>query len=455
MAEKLENLTLDSLRIAEVGTQREAEITEAIRNLKISLSATSISQIAFDVYDPNFEMLKMNYFQIRRPMSYNGWRYEITAVNLARAPGQYDKVSVVARSEGVQKMLRQKGAWTWDGLSSAEVALQSAKEFGLLPFIQQTPSRDSITRMQSEQTDESTWDVLRRLARDEEYMLFESYGNLYFSSEDYLLERQPFIKINCSNSTHKQIQTLNRPDENDPWYPYAFSMTVNDNETMGSMVTFKIGRENGKKLRPGMGLEMTNAGLMSGRRHLITDVGWLEGSNEPVTIKARTIKETKDTVADASSGRGIIPFGSRNLYMGIVDGHDIERLQEYLAGQNLYSSKVDGHFGTVTKAAVEAWQRKNKLGIAVTLDVADLDPSDRSFYGPDQTQITTYEVDGIINTDDWKIILEPPKTVRQFGDYDSFFHDEYSEAQRLMGSVTPDDPDSMAPIHDADKKWMY
>ena len=82
MTDRLEELSLDDLSIAEVGTQRTVEITEAIRNLKVSLSATMVSQVTFDVFDANFEMLKNNYFQIRRPMSYKGYKYEITAVNI-------------------------------------------------------------------------------------------------------------------------------------------------------------------------------------------------------------------------------------------------------------------------------------------------------------------------------------------------------------------------------------
>ena len=98
MTDRLDDLALDDLKIAEIGTQREVEITEAIRNLKVSLSATMVSQLTFDVYDPNFEMLKNNYFQIRRPMSYKGYKYEITAVNITRAPAMYDKAADLPES---------------------------------------------------------------------------------------------------------------------------------------------------------------------------------------------------------------------------------------------------------------------------------------------------------------------------------------------------------------------
>ena len=91
-------------------------------------------------------------------MSYKGYKYEITAVNITRGAGSHDKVAVAARSLPIQKMARDKGAKTWSGaegtgISAAEVAYQVAKQFGMQTFIQQTPLRDSITRMQSEQTD--------------------------------------------------------------------------------------------------------------------------------------------------------------------------------------------------------------------------------------------------------------------------------------------------------------
>lgn len=456
MTDRLDDLALDDLKIAEIGTQREVEITEAIRNLKVSLSATMVSQLTFDVYDPNFEMLKNNYFQIRRPMSYKGYKYEITAVNITRAPAMYDKVAVAARSLPIQKMARDKGAKTWSGaegkgISAAEVALQEAKKYGMKTFIQQTPLRDSITRMQSEQTDESTWDVLRRLAADEEYMIFESYNILYFTSEEYLLERQPYIEVNCSNSTDSTIESLNRPDENDPWFPFSFAMTANDNETAGSMVTLKIGRENGRKLRPGMGIEFTNIGLFAKRRHVITGVDWNEGTQEPVTVKARSIKETKDTVADETKGRGIIPYGSRSLYKGVSAGNDIERLQDYLRDQGYFAGVSTGIFDDTTEAAVKQWQVANKLGKETVTQISDLDPSDRAFFG-DKTTITTYVGDGYINTDDWEVIMKPKDTSRRYIAWGDVSLDEYSEAFLNSGSV---EQDSHAEIHDADRKYFY
>ena len=72
MTDRLEELSLDDLSIAEVGTQRTVEITEAIRNLKVSLSATMVSQVTFDVFDANFEMLKIIIFRYVAPCLIRG-----------------------------------------------------------------------------------------------------------------------------------------------------------------------------------------------------------------------------------------------------------------------------------------------------------------------------------------------------------------------------------------------
>ena len=228
-------------------------------------------------------------------------------------------------------------------------------------------------------------------------------------------------------------------------------MTANDNETSCSMVTLKIGRENGRKLRPGMGIEFTNIGLFAKRRHVITGVDWNEGTQEPVTVKARSIKETKDTVADETKGRGIIPYGSRSLYKGVSAGNDIERLQDYLRDQGYFAGVSTGIFDDTTEAAVKQWQVANKLGKETVTQISDLDPSDRAFFG-DKTTITTYVGDGYINTDDWEVIMKPKDTSRRYIAWGDVSLDEYSEAFLNSGSV---EQDSHAEIHDADRKYFY
>ena len=448
MVDSLGVLELGELKIAEVGTEREIEITKAITDFRVELSSRQPSSIMFKVFDPDFKMFYANYFQVRRELSFGGYKYEIAEVTLRRTPMAPDTVDIRAGSRVIQKMRRDKGAFTWHGITASEFAKQKAEEFGLQMFIQQSAQAASIVRIQSDERDESTWDVLQRLASDLEYLCFEAYGILYFTSEDYLLERQPHITVNIGSGN-----LMAKPEE--AWYPYAWTIQSNDDDWTGSSLTVKLHRANAKGLRPGMGIVLENAGSFGNdRKHMISDVKWPEGTHEPITISARTLKETGDTVADSSVGRGVIPFGSRNLQEGDT-GSDVERLQMALG---MPENLQDGVFGKRTLSAVKAWQRENKLGTAVTTQVSEVDPADRSFFGS-QSQITTYDVDGIIDADDWAILLAADPTTRRYTEWANVDMTAYAEAfansTTKTGAVLPSDGSSIADVHDADRKYFY
>ena len=452
MADSISVLQLGDLKVAEVGTERTAEISESVTELNVQLSSRQPSSIIFKVYDPDFKMFNANYFQVRREVSYLGYKYEIASVTISRMPGTPDAVHVRCGSRAVQKLARDKGAFTWNGITAAEFARQKADEFGMQMFIQQSIQVDSITRIQSDERDESTWDVLQRLAADLEYVCFEAYNVLYFTSEDYLLERQPHISVNIGSGE-------DGADPEDPWYPYAFTVQTNDDDWAGSSLTVKLPRINAQGLRPGMGIQLLRGGAFTGttpgaggtfearvptRTHMVTDVKWPEGTNEPVSVNARTLKETGDTVADTSVGRGVIPFGSRNLQEGDT-GSDVQRLQMALG---MPENLQDGVFGKRTLSAVKAWQRENKLGTATTTQISEVDAADRSFFG-ELSQITTYDVDGIIDADDWGILLAAEPTVRRYTEWANVDMSAYAAAftnsSTKTGSVSETE-DTISPV---------
>ena len=462
MVDSIPILQLGDLKIAEVGTEREIEISEAITDFRVELSSRQPTSIMFKVYDHHFRMFNSNYFQVRRQLSYLGQIYEIAAVTISRNPTSVDTVDIRASSHAIQALARDKGAQTWNGITSAEFAKLKAEEFGLQMFIQQSTKVDSITRIQSEERDESTWDVLQRLAQELEYLCFETYNVLYFTSEDYLLERQPHITVNVHHGD-------DGPREDDPWFPYSFTIQTNDDDWAGSAVSVKLPRKNAQGLRPGMGLKLFRGGTFTGttpgfgesfetrigtRTHMITDIKWKEGTGEPVTVSARTLKETDDTVADTSVGRGVIPFGSRTLRLG-DEGNDVRRLQLAIG---MSGNLQDGVFGIATDNAVRAWQRRNKLGVATTTKVSEADPADRSFFG-EKSEITTYDVDGIIDEDDWAILIVPEATTRRYTEWAnvdmSDYAAEWAGLELRTGAVEPSDGSGTAPINDADRKYLY
>jgi hypothetical protein len=399
---------LSDLRIGEIGASKQVEITDALMALSVDLTMDMTTEMRFRVYDKDFQMFKHNYFQIRRPLSYNGFNYEVAAVTLNRSGGQHDSIEVTARSMPIQRMRRQKGYKTWGaggaGITAAQCAKEIAEEFGLEMFIQSSPAKTAITRQQSDTSSESTWDVLRRLAGELEYVVFESYGVLYFTSEDYLIERQPGIAVDLD------------AEEQDPWFPFSLSFRQSDDDWKGSEFSLQVDRENGKKLRPGMTAEFKNIGLLSDRKHLITNVTWDEGTNQPVGIKGRTLKETEDTAANTDVGLGrygaVIPLGSRNLLLGMV-GKDVERVQRILQMTEVNAEGV-AFYGTRTIEAMQQWQKDNGLAIKTITNVSDMDAGERRDLRLGVSQITTYVADGLVDADDWAKLLGVATSDRKY-----------------------------------------
>lgn len=402
---------LGQLRIGEIGTERTAQVTENVTDLSVDLTSGMSSEMSLTIYDPDFRMFRADYFQIRRPVTYKGQSYEIAQASVQRHPNGPDMVNCLCRSAPIQRMCRDKGAENWN-TSAAGFAKQMAEKFGLQAFIQSTPDRINITRQSGDNADESSWDVLQRLASDLEYIVFESYGVLYFSSEEFLVERQPGIVVD-----------VEAPEE-DPWFPYGWSFTTSDDDWRGSEATVLLPRDNGKKLRPGMTVAFKNVGKFgpsetthpedtqnlatlakagTTRKYLITGVNWVEGNEQPIQIKARTLVETDDTVADSSVGLGVIQYGSRELCKG-TNGTDVKRLQMAVG---LSEKDQDGVFGPITESYVKTWQQRNKLGVRTVTLIGDLDPADRSFFG-DRSEFVTYIGDGCINADDWAVLLAMP-----------------------------------------------
>ena len=179
------------LSIGGLGAPAIRKIQSAIVELGVDLTLDMTTQMRFTVIDPNLKMMKANYFQVRRPVGFKGYDYEIAGVQAMRTAGRVDECRVTMRSLPIQRMRRDKGEENWSNISAAQYAQKMAERHGLNMFIQDSPEKPGIIRQQAEGIDESTWDVLQRLAADLEYIVFESYGILYFTSEEFLIEHQP------------------------------------------------------------------------------------------------------------------------------------------------------------------------------------------------------------------------------------------------------------------------
>ncbi len=180
-------ITKDIISFLDLTVMKEAEVHQNVTSLAVSYTMDEASQITVQILDPGFQMLKNNYFQIRRPIQYRGRLFEIAAMDVGTASDATPLVTVEARTASIQVMKRDKNPEAYRGLSGTEFAQTVAGRVGLKFFGEQTPKKQSIIKGRSSNSDESVWDVLKRAASDAQFVCFESDGTLFFCSQRFLL----------------------------------------------------------------------------------------------------------------------------------------------------------------------------------------------------------------------------------------------------------------------------
>jgi hypothetical protein len=187
------------LYIGEIGDENVL-VRESVLSAQFDMSARMVSELKLHVYDPGFKMLNSNYFMIGRRVAFvlpatlevedsdgddvtisvKTVDFEIAAVSAEH--GANDTVRITARNRKMQQMRREKGQESFGRISPTAFAAATAAKFGLEFFGEDTPVDGNIVREQTEQREESTYDVLTRLARDAEFMFFEANGVMFFAS---------------------------------------------------------------------------------------------------------------------------------------------------------------------------------------------------------------------------------------------------------------------------------
>lgn len=183
-----ESFGRESFYVGEIG-QLNVPLREHITSCEQRLTANAVSSLTVQVYDPDFYMYKNGFFELERTMNYNGYFYRLTQVSLKYREGR-QIVQLVGRSYNAYKLMEDRGAQTWTGISPTEFAQIKAAEAGLEFFGEVTAVGDPIERIQKDDTDESTWDVLTRLAKENNFSLFEANNKLFFASDRTIIANQ-------------------------------------------------------------------------------------------------------------------------------------------------------------------------------------------------------------------------------------------------------------------------
>ena len=167
--------------------------TNQYRTLSIDLSADMVSQLTFTVIDPYLKLHNNNYFMIGRTVTYGDYKFEIAAIDVKF--GGVAEVNVTARSQATQKLRREKGNKNFGSISPSTFAAQAAARVGLSFFGENSPADGQIKRVQKDNQDESTFDMLKKLASKNEFRFFEANNTMFFASEEFIVKNQGKFEI--------------------------------------------------------------------------------------------------------------------------------------------------------------------------------------------------------------------------------------------------------------------
>lgn len=316
-------------RVVTVGTSMATakSIVDSMTSLSISHTMDIASSLQFTVHDKDFKMLRANYFQLRREVFFRKEIFEIASIDVSSGESGDPQVSVECFPRAIQKMKRDKKPRNYGDTSSYDYVKKVAEKFNLYFVGQATSKTQSIPQAKNEKTDESVWDVVKRLAEESEYVCFVSSipydpktkkeGVLFFISQKKLLKMwgpskvKGTVKQNGKNvprdvfyvpiefpppDTERNFIVLEMP---------SFRKSENDwREAEGSAVLWNDPVGNAQMIRPGMTVKVSNYAPDFNGYYIITAVEWSEDEPGPVKLSFRTPELPTKKTSDSGTGTG-------------------------------------------------------------------------------------------------------------------------------------------------------
>ena len=302
------------------------DISGLLTQANVNYTMDLASELSFELIDPNLQMAERNYFTLTRDVIYETQTlgriqpyepnlvfvrqlFEIANVSVSQGPGGSPAFSIKCYTKAIQQMKRDRKIASSIKGSGTEFVRNAATKFGLGFYGQQTGKSQQLKSSGSKQAD-SLWDIMKRLAGDAKFVLFEVDGILIFGSEEWLLDKWgnnsitvPKFKKDPKNpekkipdgTKQKKYISLQFPNKGANYigragvftltqYP---SITKSDNDPREADGSCTVEKISGTQIRPGMTAYVGNIPNMSGY-YLVDSVSYNEMSPDPVSINFRT-----------------------------------------------------------------------------------------------------------------------------------------------------------------------
>lgn len=221
-------------------TNTSVDIAENVTSMEVSLSLDAVSQLTITVADPGLKLLSKNVFNLRRPITFLGMKFEIASCDVKQGSGG-EEVRIEARNAACQKLKRDKTRANFTGGNGTVYAATKAREVGLKFFAEDAIEKTNISQVSSDNADESAWDVLKRIAGQNQFVMFESDGRLFFCSMQFLLGKFAVVASGVKGgffATPVRWLTDKEPDNVIPAIPGPADEPTLRKGSTGAHVTF-------------------------------------------------------------------------------------------------------------------------------------------------------------------------------------------------------------------------
>ena len=287
------------------GARLKGNVADSVTSATLSLSSSEATQLDLTLIDEGWEVLRSGLFSAGTPTKagsrcdYGDLDLEVRAIEVAPR-GVDNALRITARSLGVGKLKRARGALIRKNLTPSQFVKLEAKRAGLKCIAQPSPKRKAIAR-QTGKDAETSWDTCQRLAKELGYVCFEAADVLYFGQPTWLTRRTKELRVEWKGkNTDDAIDAL------------PTCRRSGDDRKNVATVEAMLRGDLGEDARPGMALILDGVPTFDGR-YMVDDVVLPLAEGAAATVSASTPenpkpepppKKTKSSPGKGKGGKG-------------------------------------------------------------------------------------------------------------------------------------------------------
>ena len=271
------------------------DVIEACTKFDIDISVGGQTEISMVFSDPGFRLLDANVFQRKTLFQWKDLKCEVAVIEAGDTPAPQG-VQIKARSYAAQKFKRNKEAVVRRNISPTNWLIAEANTVGATVVGQASAARSQIVRINTENEQQSTWDVMTTLAGELGYLFFECAGVFYFGQPSWLVTRASakYGFVWPDNEDTSTISILKTP-----------SCRASENAKEAATVDVLVDRAIGTSLRPGDPVTFSGVPLFAGT-YMVSGVSWSEiHPSEPVSVSLTTPIDPEKNTKTAKKQKAI------------------------------------------------------------------------------------------------------------------------------------------------------